>query len=243
MGKVREGYLREGDDHHDDSIIERIAERCALCSKRYPTADCCHCQYNTANYGIDPARASMLRTHAILLNQEEALNVRRYNAHIKRENRNTSFMTLGHILILAMLVGVCTWVIRDCKAAPRARTRSLEEVYKPSRPVSSGYSANRVQRALNSTAAGIQDITHDRKINCQDYSILFTRHYGQGSQLYYYPPVPHWPTGHLYVRVESADGWVYIEPQRTSNWTMRAAWPGKEYIRGGRVAYEREFMR
>jgi hypothetical protein len=178
--------------------------------------------------------------------------VRRYNEYVRAENRKTNFETFCHVLLLVLLIAGSVWFVRERKWAPKAATGTFQEVYDRSAPKgavsqtqrqSGGYSASRVQRALNNTASAIKDVTRDRKINCQDYSILFTRYYGEGAQLYYHPPAPHWPTGHLYVRAQSVDGWVYIEPQRTTDWLMRQAWPGKEYIRGGRVAHESEFLR
>jgi hypothetical protein len=218
MARIREGYLREGEDHYDDSAVQSIVERCAQCSRRYPVTDCLRCVYNVANYGVDPGRAGLLRAHARIRQQEEAQSVRRYNKYVRRENRKTTLGEVGYIIAFILAVVACGPFVRECKSAPQLAAGTFQEVYARYAPKSavpqtsqnSGYSTSRVQRALNSTAGAIKDVTRDRKINCQDYSILFTRYYGEGAQLYYHPPAPHWPKGHLYVRAQSADGWVYI---------------------------------
>jgi hypothetical protein len=245
MAKVREGYLRESEDYHDDDAVYRVVDACARCNKRYPSADCCTCVYNVANYNVPPARASLLRTDARLAFQQQQAYVERYNKEVARKERGHTVSTLFQI---ALVIALVVLIPKACSYRSPARIAAFE----PTKPVpvtvapATAYSVAKVREALNNTHRALIDITRDGKINCQDYSIIFRRYYGAEAQLYHMPAGRRreWPAGHLYVRVKSADGYVYIEPQSTGgDWLMRDSWPGTNYITDGYVDYERSFMR
>jgi hypothetical protein len=90
------------------------------------------------------------------------------------------------------------------------------------------YNYTDVKKALKWVTQNVQDYNKDGALNCQDYSAAFLRAY-PSAQIMYNPNIG--PTGHVFNRVSTPDGWLYIEPQNTGAWLMREAWPQWESVR------------
>jgi hypothetical protein len=121
-----------------------------------------------------------------------------------------------------MLGGLIYWQhTQNVKAAQKweqAHTAQVTAV----KPKGASYNHAAVEKALLEVRTNIADLNGDRKINCQDYAALFLRYYPT-AQIIYNPAIG--PTGHVFNRVSTPDGWLYIEPQAGDVWLMREAWP------------------
>lgn len=242
MAKVREGYLREGDDHCDDEALFRIARQCARCSKRYPSSDCCSCAYNNANY-TEPRRAALLRTEAKLTNAEADYWSRRHQETVRQHNSEVQRVGCGSVIATAIIVSLLIWggskVVASLQRAPPPKP-TVQQAAATVYP----YSEARVLAALEYVRKWKGDVNWDGETNCQDYALLFQRAYPQ-SEIFYHAPNSIWPSGHVYNRVKSEQGWVYIEPQTKpgKSWAMRDHWGGvsPNVYTVGRKAYPREF--
>ena len=78
-----------------------------------------------------------------------------------------------------------------------------------------------VQRVLYKVHDNIRDVNRDGEINCQDYCLLFCDYYST-AQIVYNKYIG--DSGHVFIRVHTDDGWLYIEPQNTNNYYARNAW-------------------
>jgi hypothetical protein len=243
MAKVREGYLREGEDYRDDEALFRIARQCARCSKSYPSSDCCSCMYNNASY-TEPRRAALLRAEARLQNAEADYWTERWAKTVRRHNSENQRAGCGSVIATAIIVSLLIWGGSKVVAFLQRAQPPVPKVMLQAQQVAYPYSAARVEAALQYVQKWKGDVNWDGETNCQDYALLFQRAYPQ-AELFYHAPNSLWPSGHLYNRVASKQGWVYIEPQTKPGgvWTMRDHWSGvsPDIYTVGRTAYAREF--
>jgi len=236
---IREAYMREGVDHADDAMVFNVAHMCAQCTYDYPYDACCtNCQYNTAQYmNGNVQRAKLMRVNAQY--QPEYPELRRYYKEQEQCYKSSSFAgILIAIVLLSIAAGGIHWVYRQnvkAKQEWNARTKAVAAKSVPA------YDYSEVEKALNSMRGNITDLNGDRKINCQDYAALFLRYYPT-AQIIYNPAIG--PTGHVFNRVHTPEGWLYIEPQQANGvWLMRKAWPQYESVKHLNREVTREYAR
>jgi hypothetical protein len=227
---MREAYMRDGPDHTDDAVVQKIILHCAQCPKDYPFNTVCpSCCYNVASYGVDIQRAQLLRV-------AYKIPVNTRNADVWHKQQEHEHKTTGRMafIVVALLIATLVWICRDA-----SKQGYIDFGYKPPMPTAQRIPApnpnvqrigldneriaTMVEETLKKVATNIKDVTGDGQINCQDYAALFKRYYPDEAFIIYNAYIG--STGHVFNAVKAADGWYYIEPQRTKNWLMREAWP------------------
>jgi hypothetical protein len=136
------------------------------------------------------------------------------------------------IVLLAVVLPIVYWI---AIGYPRAQQKRIQDyaAYKAQQAVKPvarpQQSFKDVEDALRSVGTNIRDITGDRKVNCQDYAAMFLWYY-PNAQIMYNPKIG--STGHVFNRVWTPEGWLYIEPQNKGGiWLMREAWKQWEQVR------------
>jgi hypothetical protein len=90
---IREGYIREGPDYHDDPMLMKIAQACAGCVRQYPDdMDCFTCKYDPARY-TEPRRTMMMRTAYTIQADMSAANAY-YASRDRSDNITAAFYTV-----------------------------------------------------------------------------------------------------------------------------------------------------
>jgi hypothetical protein len=97
-----------------------------------------------------------------------------------------------------------------------------------------------IEKALQ--RMNVYDINNDGAVNCQDYVAAFNRVY-RDAQIMYNPAIG--PAGHVFNRVLSDDGWIYVEPQGQKDgvWPMKSVWPQWESVRHLNQEVTREYAK
>jgi hypothetical protein len=158
---------------------------------------------------------------------------------LKQRGRDADSGTVFPVVIFILFVGGLVALFRyggplNRKATVAPKSITTKTAPLPATPALASTDAilYKVAEALGQTHRNIKDITGDGRINCQDYSAMFLRVVsasGLEAQIIYNPNIG--LTGHVFNRVRTPDGWLYVEPQRTRNWLMRQAWPEWERVR------------
>jgi hypothetical protein len=244
---IREAMLREGVDHSDDKLLDTLAKECAKCTIcDYGAKRCQKCYFNTALYnGDDVARAMLMRTAWVIKHAEtkawfdrcdqqrlERAAREAEEAKIDQEVERTGIIGVAAIIGI-LIVGLIIFSnYRDAKAKAlraeyAAREASTQAASKPAANNTSS-KVREIERAIQ--RMNVYDINYDGLVNCQDYVAAFKRAYPD-AQIIYNPAIG--PTGHVFNRVLSDDGWIYVEPQGQKDgvWPMKSVWAEWESVR------------
>jgi hypothetical protein len=169
-------------------------------------------------------RAALLR-----INAERQLSEYRMPDVTPRHHSGAGWSAVIMIgIVVAAFFGIRQYGVNSSsKTTARSavpRTAPIEKAKSNIAPV-----IDSVQRSLGAVKRNIRDLNRDGQINCQDYAAQFVREYPR-AQIVYNPKIG--PTGHVFNRVNTSDGWLYIEPQNKGGvWLMREAWPQWENVR------------
>ncbi|MGI5099534.1 hypothetical protein E4N70_11515 [Treponema vincentii] len=223
---IRQAYFYEGEDHIDDEYIKTIARRCASCARDFGCSYCTNCQFNPAQF-VEFNRAKMLRTAFYIKNQE------RIGYHSKPSAGEHSEPSRGEAFFkfLALCAGLLIIILavknnidttRYPYSAPASTyNKQVQSIKKGKSNTSLKNVEREVQRVLYKVHDNIRDVNRDGEINCQDYCLLFCDYYST-AQIVYNKYIG--DSGHVFIRVHTDDGWLYIEPQNTNNYYARNAW-------------------
>ena len=210
----RTAYIHEGDDHIDDEYIKMIAKRCARCSRDFGCSYCTNCQFNPAQF-VEFNRARMMRTAYQVSLHEVAENIK----------PSIGVQILKFIgIIVGIVIALAALVNKDNKPAHTYNSytyKTNNKVSKTNNKTSLIEVEKEVQKVLYKVRDNIKDLNYDGAVNCQDYCLLFIQYYPT-AQIVYNKFIG--DSGHVFIRVHTDDGWLYIEPQNTSNFYARDAW-------------------
>jgi hypothetical protein len=180
--------------------------------------------------------------------------------HWRYERKRSAEAGWGVLVTVILILGISFAGLKNLPKAPAASTLP-EWLRNPDLSTSSSYDQQAagvrtairrtapvprspdypdVAAALRRTADNVRDYNRDGVINCQDYAAAFMREY-PSAQIIYNPRIG--PTGHVFNRVSTPDGWLYIEPQNTKKWLMREAWPQYNAVKHFNQEVTREFAR
>ena len=208
---VREVTMREGTDHADDEFLKIIARECADCEREYGCSECWNCTLNPTRYTNNHTRAELIR-----------------NAYMVSHKRNRSpkrfdFLSFFGGVCLIALVSFYLYMFYYMIARPKNKPKQSVKKEQVSNLASV---ERKVQSTINYVHNNLIDFNTDGEINCQDYVLLFQMKY-PSSQIVYNPFIG--DSGHVFIRVWTDDGWLYVEPQLKSNWYVRNAWYKDKY--------------
>lgn len=204
----------------DIEYVKAVARKCAKCSRNYGDEHCKRCMFNPAHY-VNERQAQLIRSAYVVWDEECIERQRGYTSTTSHKSDSNSFFTFIAFIFFIILI-YYMYTSSALEVANRLASMKPKSVTTKTTKVSNFKQVEKdVQNVLYRVRDNIRDMNNDGVVNCQDYCLLFTQ-YMPAAQVIYNKYIG--DTGHVFVRVHCDDGWLYIEPQHTTNFYARNAW-------------------